>query len=94
MGIKHSIIGALVATCNAEEVDFSSDFIRKVTAPEEGEEIYMYIVAVIIGTLIYFIYEKYEEMRQPPQLEQFTLGDAVEIQQQQENKAKKDQEKI
>ena len=63
MGMKHSIAGALVAVCNAEEVDFAADFIRKVTAPEEGEEIYMYIVAVIIGTLIYFIYEKYEEMR-------------------------------
>ena len=56
MGIKHSIIGALVAACNAEEIDFASDFIRKVTAPEEGEEIYMYIVAVVIGTLIYFIH--------------------------------------
>ena len=63
MGIKHSIVGAFVASCNAEEVDFASDFFRKVIAPEEGEEIYMYIVAVIIGTLIYFIHEKYEEMR-------------------------------
>jgi hypothetical protein len=66
MGITHSTsiltTCALFSTVHAQEVvasDFASDLFRKVTAPEDGEEIYMYIVAVIIGTLVYFLHEKW-----------------------------------
>lgn len=61
----------MIAGTRAEEVqaDFMSDFFRKVTAPEEGEEIYMYLVAVIIGIVGYLIYQKWEESHNGPTLD-------------------------
>jgi hypothetical protein len=66
MGHQHSIIAALLLSAVSAQ-DSNSRFIfevyRKVTAPEEGEEIYMYICAVLIGLVSYFIHSRWEEWR-------------------------------